>query len=361
MFSTHYIIHLQGGTSAQLLSFVGAITMMSLLTKVDNIRRTLYVKWNHDVFDTRLFDLSSVGKFVDMSHVTEITNIPSFATVINNDIPMCTLSPYSIYQWLHSDAFITSFSHPYSTTTSIDMQVVHRIRDEFPNVLHVYSYFQRLVKTCIRPSAIISSLLFSDKEVIGFHVHDSTIHGQTDRIQESTDILQERTLQKMKIRFQECVVADTIVAYACGDAEEMRLRIVNEVHTRCPKIRFINIPDVSQALLSEYPALRAVCDLFNLGNCVEIYQVNHFSSFSLLASMIGESALLLETSCRTTIQSLWTPSYTFDAWMYGKNNMTKITSLVRESHPSPPTQNTDNTHPEMSTHSQYTPIRIGDM
>jgi hypothetical protein len=183
-----------------------------------------------------------------------------------------------------------------------------------------------MVKTCIHPSAIVSSFLFTEKEVIGFHVHND----KTNLIQESYTTVQERSLQKLRTRFLECSLADTIVAYACGDTDEMRLRIINDIHSRCPKIRFINIPDINLDVVSEYPTIRAVCDLFNLVNCVEIYQVTHFSSFSLLASMLGENCLHHELASCTLVQSMWTPSNTFDTQMYKKNNVRKMIYLVRD-------------------------------
>lgn len=261
----HASILLNNGLGDKLLDLVGFFVLCKYMnyTPTARFNNNDCFKWGNTHYDLRLFDFKEI--------IISDNNCEFYVTSFN---PSSSLCPYKVYE------FMKSFL-PEST--------FEQISNDFIN----YS------KQIIRPSDIILSKIPKNIEnAYGIHLRKSDkVHPNGDMRHENSiqefDIITNKLLEDVKniiLSEQEEEPSFLLVSEDLTWKKEIYHRIQNIADTNHKRIHLLEInPDPE--LEKEYYNYSSVLDMFCLSKCKEILQGVKYSTFSILASLLGNNKI----------------------------------------------------------------------
>ena len=234
-----------------------------------------YLKYNPNVIFNITGDLQRGGNNYDMrlfnlQGITIANNNTKCDYYVNSPNPSSSLSPYKVYKFINKLNNTISFK---------------KISNDFV----VYS------KKIIHPSDIILRNIPKDIEnAYGIHLRKS------DKVKNNCDIRHENTIKEFKILtfklledVENIIINEIDVKFLIvSDDDIWKKKISNVILNISNKynkqIKLINIDYNNKDNYSQY---NSVLDMFCLSKCKEILQGVKYSTFSILASLLGNNKL----------------------------------------------------------------------
>lgn len=257
-------MNLINGLGDKCLDLIGAFVLCKFLNYKLNIffYNDGYWAWGNNNYDMRLFH------FDEVEIIFEQQEHPFY---LHSVCPSSSLCPYKVYEFLK--------------------QFLPQITFE-----QVSSAFEKYSKQIISPSEIIlSNIPKNIDNAYGIHLRKS------DKVNDYCDIRHENTLSDFEIitnnlledlkiiMMNEENVHFLVVSEDNQWKEEFTNRILNFAHTNDKHITIVNI-DYSRND-GNYSNYNSVLDMFCLSKCKEILQGVKYSTFSMLASILGNNKI----------------------------------------------------------------------
>lgn len=256
-------IVLNNGLGDKLLDLVGFFVLCKYLNYKPNIsfNNTGNYAWGNNKYDLRLFHLNDI-------HLSE-DNCPFYVKSFNASSSLC---PYKVYE------FIKHF---------IPELTFEQISNDFAESS----------KKIIKPSEIILSKIPKNIEnAYGIHLKKSDkVHNTGDIRHENSinefEIITNKLLEDVEnILLLEEEPTFLIVSEDNSWKEEIRNRILNISKTHDKPIHIIEIEEDTHNQ-QNYDNYNSVLDMFCLSRCKEILQGVKYSTFSILASLLGTNKM----------------------------------------------------------------------
>lgn len=247
-------ICVDNGLGDKLLDVIGFYIICKYLNYNPHIILNKYVNnyaWGHNKYDPRLF------KFTDII-ITE----QECENYINSPNPSSSLCPYKVYTFINKYKMV-SF-------------------EQISNDYNIYA------KTIIQPSEIINSKIPIDIEkAYGIHLR------KTDKVKPSTDSRFENSMNEFDIIMNSLLndinkiieTEDNPILLIVSEDEEWKKEIKNKINNN--KVKFIEINYENNV----YDNYKSVLDMFCLSKCKEILQGVKYSTFSMLAGLLGNNKI----------------------------------------------------------------------
>lgn len=297
-----------GGLGDQLLDIIASMVVSDILGCPLRLQWKVNSQNNHFhgdlVYDRRLFDLSLCSNLI---HLTENDPVPNSHYRLHFPNPSASSCPRQVIRFLENS----------------------NIQISLEALLAKYEGIARQIK----PSQTISNYLLDIEEgthVIGLHLRctdkiyayansvfvtsDQFLQVQSDMINSVSEAIRVDKENNRRTRIFICSESPAMI-------DEMRGLLKNVIHD----IEFLNPSDIPQHEELEYKGISAARDMFCLSQCHSIHQSVSYSTFSLLASLIGAKQLVNYCLGKTdTIQYGWIldeyPSY-LDSSIWGWQSM----------------------------------------
>ena len=239
------------------------------------------------LYDPRLFDFSEMRDILKIYLETD---------------PIAASRPY----------FQLHFQNPSSSSCPFK---VHAFLNRPVNNLHStidnYKYFARKIKPAaallqkyllpISPADVVLGIHLRCSDKIVEHATDSCYVNASEFFAIQNEIIMDINKRNLG------GVSPTLV-YVCSENEEAKEALKSKLESIfSAKISFVEpLNDIPAEIEHEYKGARAVRDMFCLSMCKVIYQSVNYSTFSLLASMIGSAELVNYSLGKSqTIQYGW--------------------------------------------------------
>ena len=271
------LIESKNGLGDQVLDIIGVTVLSNIL----NINA--YVIWcnqsyrnfvfGNGVYDYNMIDFSNVPS-LNIFQKREHLPSPLKASCIEPLYPSATLSPYSIWKWLQSQ------------NMNFDIEKI------------IKSYY--IIANKIKPKGIDDMILDKNelKDVIAIHVRC------TDKIMNSVNSV-SRTVENTPSEY--ITTWNTILEntkkhkhfFVCSENLEMRDKMIQEIKVLNPNAEFVMYNNNNNDL-------QVYIDLFTMSRCKEIHQCTFYSTFSLLASLIGNKPLINYSKNSPCLINAWT-------------------------------------------------------
>jgi hypothetical protein len=146
---------------------------------------------------------------------------------------------------------------------------------------------------CLKPSGIIKPYLLPENvNIVGIHVRTSDkIQHYGDQIFSSIhDVDSKRRLLIDNVA-QYLETHSGTKVYVCGERIEDAEQFINDLRARIDFDR-IQPKEIPGDLKQTFKGIEAVRDMFCLSQCKQIHQLINYSTFSLLASFVGNTELV---------------------------------------------------------------------
>ena len=254
------IIRVQNGLGDKLLDVIGFYVICKYLNYIPNIELNSIIReydWGNNNYDTRLFNFNDLIKINN-------SQCPYF---INSPCPSSSLCPYKVYIFLKNILPEITF-------------------EEISSCYKIYS------KEIIKPSeVIISKIPYNIENAYGIHLRKS------DKVKNG-DIRHENTIDEFQIITDKLLVnikniilnEDEPVFLVVSEDEKWKNEIKNIINnTTNKKIQIIDIDYTNE---NNYDNYKSVLDMFCLSKCKNILQGVKYSTFSILASILGNCKLI---------------------------------------------------------------------
>lgn len=254
-------VRLINGLGDRLLDTIGFVVLCKHLNYKPNVIfcNNGVQGWGIPIYDLRLFNFNEV---------TIADNDCDFN--INYHAPSCSFCPYKVYE------FVNKF---------IEDITFERITNDYVE----YS------KKIIQPSEIILSKIPNNIEkAYGIHLR------KTDKCNDNGNLAHENTLSEFEIITKklledvECIIIseEEPTFLIVSEDNNWKIEITNIIKNISSKTnKQIKIIDVAYDDKSDYFNHDAVLDMFCLSKCKEILQGVKYSTFSVLASLLGNNNL----------------------------------------------------------------------
>jgi hypothetical protein len=254
-------IRLLNGLGDKLLDLIGFSVLCKYLNYKPNVIfcNNGYFAWGHTNYDIRLFNFNEITISDDKCNFYVKSCNPSY-----------TLCPYKVYE------FIKRFLHEIT---------FEQISNDF--VEHS--------KTIIQPSEIILSQIPNNIEkAYGIHLRKS------DKINNTGDIRHENNISEFEIitnklldDIENIIISEEEPTFLIvSEDNEWKLEIKNLI-TNISKNnnKQIKILDIDYDNKDNYCNYNSVLDMFCLSKCKEILQGVKYSTFSILACLLGNNKI----------------------------------------------------------------------
>ena len=224
--------------------------------------------WGTNDYDLRLFNFNGIQISTLSSSCEYHVNAPN---------PSSSLCPYKVYKFLKQ----------YAPHTSVSFE---QISEDFITCS----------KQVIQPSEIITSKLPNNiQNAYGIHLRKS----DKLRTDGNGDIRHENTGSEFEIITQKLI--DDVTSIITNEAEIASFVIVSEdndwkleisniildiAKNKNTTVHIVNI-DYTNTTENEYSNFKSVLDMFCLSKCKEVLQGVKYSTFSILASLLGSGKL----------------------------------------------------------------------
>jgi len=260
-------INLINGLGDKLLDLIGIYIICKYLnyTPCVNFQNDVQYVWGNNTYDLKLFQVFDDIILLDSNNHTEIGDFYAFAPN-----PSSSTSPYRIY------LFIRRF------LPEITFQ---QISDDFITC----------AKKIIQPSNIIKQGIPNDIEhAYGIHLR------KTDKLTEYGDIRHENTISEFELitnklleDIQQIILYEEYPVFLIVSEDEIwkneiMAKILDISIKYNKNIKFLT-PDYKNE--KKYDNFRSVMDMFCLSKCKEILQGVKYSTFSMLAALLGNCKL----------------------------------------------------------------------
>ena len=273
-------IGLVNGLGDKLLDLVGFSILCRYLNYKPHVQFLNNGKqpWGTPAYDIQLFNFSDDVVVLNSTSSTTTTTTTitttaeseSTAFYVNSYNPSSSLCPYKVYQFINQ--FIPDITF-----------------EQISNDFVTYS------KQIITPSQAISSNLPTDIEkAYGIHLRKS------DKVSDTCDIRHENLSSEFKIivnklleDVKHIILTDPepIFLIVSEDAQ-WKQEVCNIIVTISEKNhKAIKILDIDYSNKNNYFNYSSVIDMFCLSKCKEILQGVKYSSFSILASLLGNNKI----------------------------------------------------------------------
>lgn len=263
-----------GGIGDQLSDFIGALAISSITNTPlhwhwKTIKQNHWfhgdLLYSHDLFD--LSQLRLLRLYFDTEPPQNVV-YPCIALKFKN--PSASSSPYKVKQML--DACIMSIS--------------------LSDLVDVYKNQASL----IRPAPVLLDYLIPhDQNVIGVHLRctDKVIENPTDSVfthANDFNYIQQRLVLDINAELSQ---TNQVKIFVCSEDNNAKVGFKNYFESMFGSaIEFIEPRDIPKDLADKYYGVSAVRDMFCLSRCKKIIQSVNYSTFSLVASYIGNVELV---------------------------------------------------------------------
>jgi len=249
-----------------------------------NNKSIRHFAWGTDNYDMRLFDFK---------HINFIKNSCDF--YIESPNPSVSLCPYKVYEFLKT------------------------IRPDI-DFLEISNNYIKYAKEIINPSIeIINNIPINAEKAYGIHLR------KTDKIRPSSNG-HENTITEFDIILSKLL--DNIVLIIDNEEEPVFLivsedkawkeEITNKIKSiglsKSKHVEFLTIDYTTQ---NNYDNFSSILDMFALAKCKEIIQGVKYSSFSILASIIGNGKI-------RNFAKFLNPESEFNSIIYNWNSVIEI-------------------------------------
>ena len=255
-------IILNNGLGDKFLDLIGFYVICKYLNYNPNItfNNSSNFAWGNNNYDLKLFNLKDIS----------VTNNNNCNFYINSPNPSSSLCPYKVY------IFLKKF---------------------FPELsfVQVSGDFILYAKDIIKPSEIIESKIPNDIEkAYGIHLRKS------DKVSNKVDIRHENLINEFFIITNKLL--DDVASIIINEREPSFLIVSEDVNWKKEitdiihsigiknnkQIKILNIDYTNE---NNYNNYNSVLDMFCLSKCKEILQGVKYSTFSILASLLGNGKL----------------------------------------------------------------------
>jgi len=256
-------IVLFNGLGDKLLDMVGFYIICKYLNYKPHVRfiNDTHFAWGSNTYDIELFDYTDI---------VIITSDDTCSFFINSPDPSCTLSPYRVY------VFIKRF--------------IPEITFE-----QISNDFSTYAKHVIRPSdVIIKNIPIDIEKAYGIHLR------KTDKIRNQGDIRHENLSSEFDIITNKLLEDVKIIILNETDPQFLivsedtawKLEITNIIKTiAIDNNKQVKIIEIDYTNEGNFNNFNSVLDMFLLSKCKEILQGVKYSTFSILASLLGNGKL----------------------------------------------------------------------
>jgi hypothetical protein len=257
-------IQLNNGLGDKLLDLIGFFILCKYLNYNPNVIfcNNGHFDWGNNNYDISLFNFNEIT-------ISDESDDKCFFYV-NSINPSCTLCPYNVYE------FIKHF---------LDEITFEQISNDFVE----YS------KKIIQPSEIILQNIPNNIEkAYGIHLRKS------DKLNNMGNISHENTINEFKIIINKLL--DDVKNIIISEEEPIFLIVSEDNNWKHEIINIINkisnknnkqikILDIDYDTKNNYCNYNSVLDMFCLSKCKEILQGVKYSTFSILASLLGNNKI----------------------------------------------------------------------
>ena len=254
-------IILNNGLGDKLLDLIGFFVLCKYLNYKPNV---IFCNNGHYVWGNNNYDIS----LFNFNEITITNDKCNF--YVNSINPSASLCPYKVYE------FIKHF---------LDEITFKQISNDFVE----YS------KKIIQPSEIILQKIPNNIEkAYGIHLR------KTDKLNDGGDIRHENKINEFKIIIDNLLddIKNIIISeeeptfLIVSEDNNWKLEIINIIHNFSnDNNKQIKILDINYDNKNNYCNYNSVLDMFCLSKCKEILQGVKYSTFSILASLLGNNKL----------------------------------------------------------------------
>ena len=260
-------IELFNGLGDKLLDLIGFYVICKYLNYNPYVSFVNHFQfaWGSNHYDIRLFNFNDIT-------ITDSNNNNTCDFYVKSINPSASLCPYKVYE----------FTKPFLPELTFEQ---------------VSQDFIKYSKIIIQPSEIILSKIPNNIEkAYGIHLR------KTDKVSVAMDRRHENTIDEFVI-ISNKLLEDVTNIILSDEEEEPTFLIVSEddiwKKEVCDKIinisnnnnKIIKIIDMDYANENNYSNYNAVLDMFCLSKCKEILQGVKYSTFSILASLLGNNKI----------------------------------------------------------------------
>jgi hypothetical protein len=254
-------IRLKNGLGDKLLDLIGFFVLSKYLNYKPNVifENNQNFAWGNNNYDIRLFNFNEI---------TISDNKCKF--YVNSSDPSSSLCPYKVYTFIK--------------------QFLDEITFE-----HISNDFVEYSKKIIQPSEIILSKIPNNIEkAYGIHLRKS------DKINNNGDIRHENSINEFEIIINNLLDdVKNIIIYEeeptfliVSEDNSWKLEIINIINKISnDNNKQIKILDIDYDYKNNYCNYNSVLDMFCLSKCKEILQGVKYSTFSILASLLGNNKI----------------------------------------------------------------------
>jgi hypothetical protein len=254
-------IRLINGLGDKLLDLIGFFVLCKYLNYKPNV--TFYnnnsFAWGNNNYDIRLFNFNEIIISEDKCNF-----------YVNSCNPSASLCPYKVYEFIKHFLYEITFEQ-------------------------ISNDFVEFSKKIIKPSEIILSKIPNNIEkAYGIHMRKS------DKINNRGDIRHENTINEFEIIVNKLLddVTNIILSeeeptfLIVSEDNNWKLEITNRINNISNNNnKQIKILDIDYDTKNNYCNYNSVLDMFCLSKCKEILQSVKYSTFSVLASLLGNNKI----------------------------------------------------------------------
>jgi hypothetical protein len=264
----------ENGLGDQFLDIIGITVMANLFSCKAHVvwgQRPKSSPFGTGIYDRKLYNFERLVNLIVYDTKSDFgkrcsSGMFNTIAILN---PSATLSPYSVYTWIN-------IHHP-------EMKI------QIQDLIYMYKQVASLIGHTIPKDLLSKSDNFDD--VIAIHVRC------TDKDHDYQQIWQNiLTMAKSERRF-----------FICSEDEAMRTKMTNDIRNVNPVAEFVLVarPDAMDQDASK--TYSVAIDLFTMSKCIQIHQCTNYSTFSILASLIGNTELVSYQLHTPTLLHSWMP------------------------------------------------------
>jgi hypothetical protein len=276
-----YLQPINNGLGDQILDIIGITVVARMLGCTAHIdwctRSDMRHAHGSGVYDISIFDSSFTHEIPNMRvHYQLDPDRRELCDFIQKINPSATLSPYSVNTWL-------------------------RQRNEHIDI-HELIFKYKQVAGMIKPSADIERQLPQTSclsDTIAIHVRCTDKISDSDTVHVGVEEYKHNWRQILEMSRNHSSF------FVCSEDSAMKAKMIEHIRLVNPIASFINInyppdDDISKSTI-------VAIDLFTMSRCKEIHQCTSYSTFSLLASLIGNAKLVNYSLNSPTLMHSWMP------------------------------------------------------
>lgn len=284
------------GLGDQLLDVLGGMVMSTLLGKTEHAIIWKTRPQTHSLlgvllYDQKLFDFTNLHLQVEILdeplYETTQHQMPTYLELVFPS-PSASSSPRRLQKWLQE-----------------------RLQEQVLSVEECIDLYCRVAQN-IKPSDIVKPFLLDIKEgqnVTGIHLRytEKVIeHNTTDDVHVEISEYDEAMSMTLQFVIAKSFSNPNDAFFICGDNQDILDRFKECLLIANKDINIVNPPKIDENTQNQYLGIADVRDMFCLSQCELIVQTVGYSTFSLLASLIGDKPMINHwVGHGRTLQYMW--------------------------------------------------------